>query len=173
MFRLGRALDSWRSAQKSINLLDPVLQVTLTCMNINKAFFLLVDHYLWLARVGLVKTDNKKWDNTSSRFYLASLFFATARDIYALEVEIQKVKNDQNKKHDNFNFSHYLYNVAVILKTKPDILVDLTKNLCDIFIPASRLGFVKVSDGTMGALGTISSLLAVLQIASPKYKLTP
>lgn len=39
--------------------------------------------------------------------------------------------------------------------------VQLFSDLCDLSIPTSALGYVKLDDGLVGLLGTVSSLLGV------------
>lgn len=175
LFRFGRSIDSLKAAQRAVNLQDYLVRLTMTASHTNKAFYLLVDHYVWLARVGVVAADLKKWSATASRFYLASLVFAFVRDLYALHITMERCL--QNTKHedvsDQYKVAAYAALFYKVVKRNPQAAVDLVKNACDIVIPAASLGYLNVNNGVVGVCGVISSLLGALQIASPSMKLKP
>ena len=54
-----------------------------------------------------------------------------------------------------------------------DVAVDTIKNLLDIFIPLNSLGFVKLSPGTIGALGAVSTIVSAVPQLNPMVKMVP
>lgn len=176
LFRFGRSIESFRAAQRAINLQNTVLQWTLTASHGNKALYLLIDHYVWLGRVGLLQANLKKWGNVASKFYLASLICAFLRDLYSLYVDAERCL--QNAKFEGKELERpkaklgFLLFVRVIQKN-PQATLDCIKNGCDIVIPLSSLGYLGVNNGVVGACGVISSLIGAYQIAKPSIKLRP
>lgn len=53
------------------------------------------------------------------------------------------------------------------------IAVDTLKNTCDLFIPLSALGGVRISAGVIGILGIVSSLAGIVALMDPSAKMTP
>ncbi|XP_030644916.1 peroxisomal membrane protein 11B [Chanos chanos] len=60
-----------------------------------------------------------------------------------------------------------------VLRSNPPLLLDLLKNLCDVFIPLDRLGLYPTGTGFVGACGLASSILSILTIIHPWLKLKP
>jgi len=174
VFRLGRSMESMRAAQTTINLLDPVLRTTLTVGHLNRALFLLVDHYIWLGKVGIMKVD-KKWDLTSSKFYFASIVLSIIRDLYALYVTFVRVHHECKSEDEVGRNSLRLKLILLYycFKNNPEATIDLLRNVCDLPLPGSKLGYFPNHNGFVGLCGTISSLVGVYQVAFPKMKLRP
>eukprot|EP00057_Strongylocentrotus_purpuratus_P020376 XP_011674850.1 PREDICTED: peroxisomal membrane protein 11B isoform X1 [Strongylocentrotus purpuratus] len=84
LLRIGKSVEFFRAAQKSVHLSDPFLQFTITFANINKASYLLIDHLLWMHRIGLVEVNSKYYGHLSSRFWLATLILSLSTDLYAI-----------------------------------------------------------------------------------------
>jgi len=54
-----------------------------------------------------------------------------------------------------------------------DISIDLLKNLTDLFIPLSILGHIKLSPGTIGLLGVVSTVASAIPQINPMTKMVP
>lgn len=63
--------------------------------------------------------------------------------------------------------------MLTVLRNNPPLLLDLLKNLCDVFIPLDRLGLYPTGPGFVGACGLTSSVLSILTIVHPWLKLKP
>ncbi|XP_026096706.1 peroxisomal membrane protein 11B [Carassius auratus] len=63
--------------------------------------------------------------------------------------------------------------LITVLRSNPPLLLDLLKNLCDVFIPLDRLGLYPTGSGFVGACGLTSSVLSILTIVHPWLKLKP
>jgi peroxin-11B len=57
--------------------------------------------------------------------------------------------------------------------TYKHLSVDTVKNCCDLFIPLTSMGYVKLSPRIIGLLGVASSLAGLIVVLNPKCKLTP
>ncbi|XP_026886389.2 peroxisomal membrane protein 11B [Electrophorus electricus] len=66
-----------------------------------------------------------------------------------------------------------LHLLVTVLRYNPPLLLDLLKNLCDVFIPLDRLGLCSTGPGFVGACGLSSSILSILTILYPWLKLKP
>lgn len=62
---------------------------------------------------------------------------------------------------------------TVCAQTHQAVIVDTIKNVCDVFIPLSSLGYSKLSPKYQGALGVISSMAGLFEILYPAAKLLP
>lgn len=175
MFRLGRSAESWRAAQRAVSLQDYILATTLAISHTNKAMYLLIDHYIWLGRIGVLKMDQKYWSDKSSRFWLLSLILHVIRDLYAIRVSTEKSLEDRHRETPNSKegIGDVLKAILYAMRRNPQATIDLIKNGCDIVIPASSMGIINTNSGVVGLCGMISSVLAAVQIASPKLKLVP
>ena len=176
-----------KSALASMHLSDVAHRFTITFAKINQALFLLVDHVLWAAKVGLVKVDTKKYKDLSAKFWLVTLIFNIARNLYDILsiVENQLHARNQQRKRSQYANGDVQHSVktcrvpsnAELLKhcfaeNKP-VWIDSAKNACDLFLPLCSLDYVRFSAGTQGLLGVASSLFAIAVLVNPMYKLSP
>jgi peroxin-11B len=53
------------------------------------------------------------------------------------------------------------------------VVVDTVKNGCDVMIPLTALGYMRLSPGTVGLLGVVSSVAAIISLVDPLARLTP
>ena len=60
-----------------------------------------------------------------------------------------------------------------LLRRNKGVFSDLLVNVCDAFIPAHSLGIVPVSSSVPALLGLVSSLVAIVRILNPAYRMFP
>ena len=171
VLRLGKSIESLRSARITIHLLDPVLRYTLTVTHLNRALFLLVDHYLWLGRVGLAKV-HKKWEYASARFYLATIVLSVLRDLYAIYLAWVKETRIRQSK-EGYPRQPPISLIWKVLRDNPEATLDLIRNMSDFPIPGAKLGYFPNHNGLLGLLGLTSSIIGAYQVAFPYMKLRP
>ena len=160
-----------------MHLLDPFLRITLTINHLNRAGFLLIDHYLWLGKVGWKKVD-QKWEFQSARFYLATIMLSILRDLYALHMTMVQLANARIKDNKGGRQSSAVVapvqEIRNALVTNVPATVDLVKNLFDFVIPATKLGYIPGKhNGVLGFCGLMSSVIGAYQVARPEIKLKP
>ncbi|KAJ9601315.1 hypothetical protein L9F63_000537 [Diploptera punctata] len=180
LLRLGRFLDMLYGALSSIHYPDVIVRVTCTLSKIANALFLLADHILWIGRAGLVNINIDKWNKVANKYWLYSITMNLARDVY----EIWQILERDNRRlrlssgvclaGDAARKSIPLsVRAATFIHDHKDIVVDTVKNGCDLMIPLSSLGYVRLSPGAVGLLGVISSLAAIVSLIDPLARLTP
>jgi peroxin-11B len=188
VLRLAKSHDMIDASLKSIHLNDPFLRIFITFTNINQACYLVLDNLLWLNSVGVVNLKDKtsKINEWSNKFWLFSSILYLGRDLNDLLALIQKEKlNSDSKQTQNHNVHkrtrrnqrvNRLFKVLLVIvlnKQNHPLLIDTIKNLFDIVLPLSTLNYIKTSPGTQGLCGLISSLLSLLVVWDPRYKLKP
>uniref|UniRef100_T1JI86 Peroxisomal membrane protein 11B n=1 Tax=Strigamia maritima TaxID=126957 RepID=T1JI86_STRMM len=164
IFRLGRFLDTLNAALKSLHLQELSLRTTITFSKISSALYLLTDHIIWFGRVGLMAVDKSKWTQQSNKFWLLSITFSLIRDLMELWHVLETQKNPKRPISSP---------MLKCLRDRKDLTIDTVKNCCDVFIPATNLGFCNLSPGTIGLLGVVSSALGIITLIDPMLKLQP
>ena len=173
VLRFGKSLDSLQSAVKAFYVDDYLHKLTLSLSKLNQTVYLLVDHWIWLGKSGLVKTDVKRWSRMAARFWFYMIAFQLLRDFYdilnAYQSEAHHAKR-QNKDKRHITQSEIISRILV--NHKP-IVFDTIKNMSDVCLPMSTLGYINTTSGFQGLAGVISSLCGILVTWNPKFKLSP
>lgn len=187
VLRFGKCIDLLHAARKSIHHRNFTLRLTLTLSKIAQALYLYADHILWLSRAGVVKSfDAKRWNVSANKYWLASIVINLCRDMYELSKLIDQsvdggrgggdsiTKRFSNislrSKNDLQRASQQMYSYV---QTNRAVFIDTTKNLCDLFIPLTALGYTRLKPRTIGMLGVISSIAGILVLLEPATKLVP
>lgn len=184
VLRLGKSLEVFHGALKSIHLSDAWIAFTLTVNKISSSIFLLTDHIIWLARSGLVKDiDTAKWTQRSNRYWLISLVMSLIRDVYEINRVVASFSSYKSLSaciassvvsiRSPKDVSACVTSLFQFLLTYKHLTVDTLKNCCDLFIPLNGLGYTKLSPRVIGLLGMISSIAGLIVILNPHCKLTP
>lgn len=184
VLRFGKSLEVFYGALKSIHYNDAWLAFTLTVNKIAQSIFLLTDHIIWLSRSGLVKDiDTAKWTKRSNRFWIISLMMGIARDIYEINRVVVSFSSYKSLTtclvssvvsiRSSDDVSLCISSLLEFLTTYKHLTVDTVKNVCDLFIPLTGLGYVKLSPRTIGLLGVMSSIAGLFVVLNPKCKLSP
>lgn len=179
ILRLGRCIDIFYTALNSIHIEDRFLRLTISISKIAQALFLYADHIVWLTRSGFLRTDSDGWNRTANKFWLLSIIANLLRDLYEILHLLDLHKTELLKPSDLLNIKRkYDYytgakHVFTFVNCHKDVFLDTLKNSCDLFIPLTMLGFTKLSPSTVGVLGAVSSIAALVTIVKPITKLVP
>lgn len=184
VLRLGKSLEVFYGALKTIHYSDAWLAFCLTVNKICQSIFLLTDHIIWLARSGLVKDiDAPKWTQRSNRFWLVSLVMSLVRDVYEINRVVASfssykslsscIASSVGSIRNPKDVTNCIASLLEFLITYKHLTVDTIKNCCDLFIPLNGLGFTNLSPRVIGLLGMISSVAGLIVILNPHCKLTP
>ncbi|KAJ0055372.1 hypothetical protein NL108_016669 [Boleophthalmus pectinirostris] len=180
LLRLGNSAEALEAAKRSIHLKDSVLRLCLTLSHLNRAMYFACDNLLWAAKTGLLhRLDQHKWSQRSFRYYLFALILNLVRDVYELrllmlmENEVRCIATKAEEPHTAPRVASQLQHLLSVLHHNPPLLLDLLKNICDMFIPMDRLGLYSTGPGFVGACGLTSSILSILTIVHPWLKLKP
>ena len=132
-------------AINSLSVKDAIVRTCLVLAKLNQAIYLILDHYVWFAKIGVLEADSKRLVKLSSRFWLVTLFFNILRNLHdivtlwAQEVSIKRetVEKDINqngsvdsvvpRRQNVMANSAYTPTVAKVLLNNPPVLVDTIK----------------------------------------------
>ncbi|RZF48360.1 hypothetical protein LSTR_LSTR007527 [Laodelphax striatellus] len=170
LLRLGRCFDTLHSALKSLHYKETLVRLTCTFSKIAHAFYLLCDHVVWAGRTGVADIDTDRWSYNANRYWLLSIYCNLIRDAYEIFKLIQlHNQNCSSSKRSVMRKTH----VTNLIISNKEVAIDTLKNACDVLIPLTALGFVKLSPGATGLLGVISSIAGIVTIVDPFSKLAP
>lgn len=175
-------MDLLQGALRSMQLDNLVLKLTLTLSKVNQAAYLAVDHLIWAGKIGLAETNTKKWARVSARFWLVTITFNLVRNLYDLYVITLKYLALQRRRAKQRLSGGSSYGPreregervwkTCLAENKP-VVIDVIKNVCDVTLPLSGLGYLNTSAGFQGIMGIISSIMGVVVVWDPTLKLVP
>ncbi|KAK4883810.1 hypothetical protein RN001_000081 [Aquatica leii] len=176
LLRFGRCIDSLSAALKIVKHPDLVVRITQTLSKLYNFLFLLADHILWLGRADLYQVDTDKWGKLCNRYWLYSIVMNLIRDFYEV-LQVLKINSHRILPKDGCRSLGDMYKCGtkalVCMQGYQNIVIDTIKNSCDLFIPLTALGHVKLSPGTVGLLGVVSSFAGLITLIQPLAKLSP
>lgn len=175
LLRLGTAIDALYSSTISIGHPDLVIRLTVTLSRIASAMFLFGDHLVWLKNASMIDINLSKWSTFSNKSWLYSIILNLTRDIYELQriLRCYKLTRPSNTRlNPSFNDIVELYYpiLAYVLREHKNAILDLAKNMTDIILPLSALGYIQAPK-FVGFCGILSSVAAALQVMDPRLKL--
>lgn len=176
MLRFGRCADTLYATLPLFRHEDPTVRSVLILSKISHALFLLADHLLWLGRADVCAVDTERWSRLSNKYWLYSITLSLIRDFYEISkiFKTQKCSIVPRNGFKNMNdVIEVIMRVVAVFEQNRSVMIDTVKNSCDFFIPLSALGHIKLSPGTVGWLGTVSSLAGLLVLLEPSVKMTP
>ncbi|KAK3769834.1 hypothetical protein RRG08_028501 [Elysia crispata] len=120
-----------------------------------KAIWLLMDHFLWFGKVGILELDLPLWTRWSLRAWLISMTTATISGM----LKIQRADNKLARyRKENGQDAEIPGSLKAELRSAR---VNFWRDLCDLFIPMGGLGYA--SPGFAAFCGFISSLIGFQQ----------
>lgn len=166
-----------------------MLRFCVTLGHLNRAMYLACDNVLWAGKSGLVPSvDQEKWSHRAFRYYLFALVVNLSRDTYELRILMEReaggrrakggdsglqLRADNRLQQLGLRLQLQLRLLLRVLRNNPPLLLDLVRNVCDLFIPLDKLGLCRTSPGFVGLCGLTSSVLSILTILHPWLKLKP
>lgn len=169
VLRMGRSLDTLYTALTLTKFDNAIISLNCAFSKVSYAIFLFCDHLIWFGRNGFANIDTIWWNRVSCKYWLLSITMNLVRDFF----EIKKLLNNHeivlkyNLKDPKTTMKTWLS----YAETHKDIVLDVVKNSCDIFLPLASLDYVKLSPGTIGLLGVISSAVGIYTVIDPFAKL--
>ena len=150
-------------ATKVLGIPDPVLRNLLLVSRSSMAVYFFYDLLGWCVKAGVFKSDSQRLSHKSSQFWFLGLFFLLLRDIYELRL-CQKQSGSKKNCYST---------VLSTLVRNPNLALDLLKNVGDLVVVLNALKKISVSQGTVGMAGVITSVIGLIQVLRPEYKLLP
>lgn len=176
MLRFGRCFDTLYAALPLFQHHDPTVRSVLILSRISQALFLLTDHLLWLGRADVCGVNTERWSRLSNKYWLYSITLNLVRDFYEISKVLQTQKCSILPRNGCKNVGDVVemaFRIFGVFQHNRALMIDTIKNGCDFFIPLTALGHVKLTPGTVGWLGVISSLAGLLVLIEPSVKVTP
>ena len=184
---MGKSIDTITSAIDNLEVDDIMLRALLVAGKVSQACQLLLDNYIWIASLGLVSVDTKPLIKLASRFSVLALMFRLTRNVYDIvrivnassrQAEVREKSLDCSLREKSLTMltsngcvRHGLLNCVLLRRRQ--VFVDVAKNLLDIPLALSGIAAVRLSEGSRGLLGVVSSYLSVLVVWNPALKLIP
>ncbi|KAI4468525.1 peroxisomal biogenesis factor 11 [Holotrichia oblita] len=175
ILRFGKCIDTIYSIIPLLKYDDPTVKVLAILGKLSNSIFLLADHILWIGKSDFYKVDANKWSRICSQYWLYSIILSLLRDLHEI-LKILRLHKEEivprglETVPDIINCT---YRAVICLQKYPRVTIDVLKNTCDVFLPLVALGYIKLSPGTVGTLGTISSIAGLIVVLKPTCKLSP
>lgn len=146
---------------KSQSIEDDVIRTCAMGRSLMLAGWLTLDGVQWLNIQKILSIDDIDWVNrNAARFWFFGLLFALSADLYRLRNNVQRldaIEKGGFKRlvgEQDLKTEHY-----ALVKEQKKILLEVTQDALDMVIPASILGYINVSSGFVGLVGTVTSLI--------------
>lgn len=172
--RFFRAVEYLQELLKALSVKDDVERY----LSLWKSFWLTVwmvcDHIQWLQKVGYLKlVDLKKIDEYHSKGWFFGLLAGFIIAAYKFKLALDENKAARAQLNQSLNDPAKLVAANKLLKAGDEKrnkqIMAMVKNGVDIIIPSARLGWLPVSDGTVGLAGTVTSIIGIVD-TWPKSK---
>lgn len=163
LFRLGKPIDFLQTILKSVSLKDDVIRICAIGRSAFLAGWLTLDSIQWFHAQKVIQVADIKWFNTNAaRCWFMGLLFAVAADGYRLRNNFQRMQlleKSAGKKFDDEPETTVQKELQSLKVEQGKILTELFQDSLDTVIPMSLLGWISVSSGFVGAVGTITSVI--------------
>ncbi|XP_065667229.1 peroxisomal membrane protein 11B isoform X2 [Hydra vulgaris] len=165
-FRLGKTIDMIHCALMALNEPDPILRTLSVSSRASRGVFFFCDMIVWAFKAGVLEGDLKKWAMRSYKYWSCAVFICLLRDLYELIKFMEAYKKSKLKVKNNEKEL-----LKDMIKYNPHVMLDITRNICDLGVALKFWEKTNINDGVVGAFGMISSILGILEIIYPHYKL--
>jgi len=167
--RLGKPIEHLQAALRATQMPGPAgEQIAATGRQLGYFCYLLYDALVWANAIKFLtlKPDTvKKVTKTSNRFWLAGILFSLTHALLKsgrLVNEAKKLRASRTLGEKNLGQEADLEVKSRAVEvnraaTHHQFIIDAL----DLWIPASALGLVNFSDGTIGIFGLITSVMAL------------
>ncbi|KAL7275119.1 Peroxisomal membrane protein PMP27 [Rhizina undulata] len=157
---LGFGLGLWTKDQciqaKDNKSLDPVLRYCAVGRQLGYAGYLTFDAMSWLDATGLWKgKSGKKLQEQAYKAWMFGIIFSLVGGVYTLYSLTEKEKAVKKTEAEG------KVEGERIVRERKATQIQLLSDVCDVCIPTSALGYVKLDDGLVGIAGSISSYIGL------------
>jgi len=166
-FRIGKSVDMVYSTIKATEIKDPVISSLIVCSKVSRICYFFYDTVNWLIKAGVLTGDAKKSALKSSMFWFLTLSSCLMRDLYELKKYIVNQNKTKIKNSNNEN------SVLEFISLNIQVIFDMIRNLFDLILALKMLNKLDISDSAAGLVGMISSIVGLVELVYPYYKLTP
>jgi peroxin-11B len=168
LMRLFKPIEHAQAALKAAaSVENPIEQFTTIGRQLGYFGYLSLDMVAWANSIRFLRLDPetaKKIEKTSQRFWLSGIAFSILYGLATtgrLAREIKSLKKGTTpgeKVEDEVEHKVQIRTAQVIRAATRQQLI---QDVLDIWLPITNLGFTNLNDGTIGLIGTITSIMAL------------
>ncbi|KAI3660247.1 hypothetical protein MP638_005110 [Amoeboaphelidium occidentale] len=163
LFRVGKPIDFFQTIMKSVNIKDDVIRYCVVGRSTFLAGWLTLDIFQWLNAQKVIEIqDIKTINRTAAKCWLLGLICAVTADLYRLRNNLQRLESIEKGGFKALKEDEVLRKEHLMFKAEqPKLVMELLQDSLDVVIPAALLEYLPVSQGVVGLVGTITSLMGV------------
>jgi len=166
LIRFFRAIEYTNEFLKSFSIKDDFERYVSLFKAASLGAWMIADHIQWLQKAGYLKLTNmKSIDETHSKAWLYGLAAGAVLAIYKLRLVLEEYRihketlRTAETSNNKEGISAAQRSIASLDSKRNKQVMSLIKNSVDMVIPAARLSWLPVSDGTVGLAGTVTSII--------------
>jgi len=170
LFRFGKFAENFRKSYDILKKLGSPADLTLTqavslLKQVTTGVYLVFDSLQWIHDSGVRKSPQaiQMIKDRRQGFYALSIFFTFLEGLLKLRKNQRALAKEQGVAMglDKATGDKARTELGRLEKEQSDIVLEMTKNALDLPIPLGALKYLTLSDGVVGALGTVTSTIAV------------
>ncbi|KAI6652195.1 Peroxisomal membrane protein 11B [Oopsacas minuta] len=175
VFRLFGYIEQLRSAVSALSLIDPNKMLLVSSAKLCAAGYLFCDNLVWVNSVNIISLNADKWKKYEYRFWLTQIALNSLRDFYEWCLigirEIERINSARTGEVIPLEPKPIHTRLLSICSLNKDLIMDSITNIMDLTIPLTKLGYTHIPEHMIGLIGLITSILRLIPIISPIYKL--
>ncbi|KAG9561294.1 peroxisomal biogenesis factor 11, partial [Aureobasidium melanogenum] len=159
--RIGKFVEHFRAAANAYDAktLDPVIRFCTTGRQLGYGAYMLTDTLTYLDASGVRPSATaKRMQVQAYKAWMTGLCFSVLNGVYT----IYKSRSEEAAQTDKAVAAEKTVEVKKLQRERSAAQTQLISDLCDLFIPLSALGYIKVDDGIVGLAGSVSSLIGLM-----------
>jgi len=167
LIRFFRSVEYMQEFLKSLGIKDDLERYLALSKSFSFFIWMVCDHVQWMQKAGylkLAKETMTKVDEYHSKgwfFGLLAGLILCALKLKSAAEGLQSARKTFRAAADNAASDKARKEIATHDTNKNKQMMGIIKNAIDIVIPAARLNWLPVSDGTVGLAGTVTSLIGI------------
>ena len=175
VFRLFGFIEQLRSAISALSLMDPLRRLLIFTAKLSSALYLFSDNLVWAESVKVIRINADKFKTFEYRLWSIQLVLSCLRDTYEWGLlakhECERAENERVHEVTPIEVKPLYSRLFSLCSQNQDLTMDSVTNLLDLLIPLNKLGYTHIPEHLIGLIGLITSILRLVPIASPIYKL--
>jgi len=160
LMRLFKPIEHAQSALKAAaTVQNPIEQFTTIGRQLGYLGYLSLDMIVWANSIKFLRLEPeiaKKVDKTSQRFWLSGIAFSILCGLAKTGRLVREIKLSTSEKAEGDEAQ-----IKALRANRTAARQQLIQDSLDIWLPLTNLQFANLNDGTIGLIGTMTSLMAL------------
>ncbi|KAF8329148.1 peroxisomal biogenesis factor 11 [Cantharellus anzutake] len=168
LMRLFKPIEHAQAALKAVSSVPyPIEQFTTIGRQLGYFGYLSLDMVVWANSIKFLRLDPetaKKVNKTSQRFWLSGILFSILCGLAKtgrLASEIQSLDQSPHSSAKGADDAERKVQIRALQAARASARYQLVQDSLDIWLPVTSLELAKLNEGTLGLIGTITSLMAL------------